>query len=228
VDAAGVRWRLGSAAWALPAQPTNPAWSDARVWFAADTQSQEQWLGIGLDEQIRPEAATALQALRDSGVGVALLSGDQTSRVQAFAEQLALTPPMAVAAAQASPEDKLALIAKAEQQGETLAVVGDGINDAPVLARAQVSFAMDHGAALAQSQADFIVLGGRLAGIPMALNTSRKAMQIVRQNLIWAAVYNMVCIPLALAGYLPPWLAGLGMAMSSLGVMLNALRVANG
>lgn len=228
LDAAGVRWRLGSAAWALPAQASHSAWADARVWFAANTQSQDQWLGIGLDEQVRPEAAAALQALRDSGVGVALLSGDQTSRVQAFAEQLALTPPMAVAAAQASPEDKLALIAKAEQQGETLAVVGDGINDAPVLARAQVSFAMDHGAALAQSQADFIVLGGRLGGIPMALKTSRKAMQIVRQNLIWAAVYNLVCIPLALAGYLPPWLAGLGMAMSSLGVMLNALRVANG
>jgi len=228
-DESGVVWRLGSAVWAWQAPvdaPGTTPWTEARVWMAPVNGGQE--LGIRLDESPRPDAVPALQALRSAGVEVALLSGDQAERVQDFAHQLALTPPMAVAGAQASPEGKLQVLTLAETPGHTVAVVGDGINDAPVLARAQVSFAMDQGAALAQSQADFIVLGGRLAGVPMALHTSRRAMQVVRQNLVWAAVYNFVCIPLALMGYLPPWLAGLGMALSSLGVMLNALRVARG
>ncbi|RZI81633.1 MAG: hypothetical protein EOP38_18710 [Rubrivivax sp.] len=106
--------------------------------------------------------------------------------------------------------------------------MGDGINDAPVLAQAQVSFALDQGAALAQSQADFIVLGGRLSGVARAVALSRRARVVVRQNLQWAAAYNFVCIPLALAGGLPPWLAGIGMALSSLGVLLNALRLSKG
>jgi Cu2+-exporting ATPase len=182
-------------------------------------------LGIRLDEQARDDAAPALQALRQLGVGVAILSGDQSERVAAFSQALGMVPPLAVAAAQASPAGKLQVLAQAQAAGEVIAVVGDGINDAPVLARAQVSFAMDQGAALAQSQADFIVLGGRLSGVPMAVQVSRQAMQVVRQNLVWAAAYNFICIPLALMGYLPPWLAGLGMALSSLGVMLNALRV---
>jgi Cu2+-exporting ATPase len=95
-----------------------------------------------------------------------------------------------------------------------------------VLAQADVSIALDQGAALAQSQADLLVLGGRLKGLPMAVQTARLALRIVRQNLVWAAVYNLACIPLALTGYLPPWAAGLGMAGSSLAVVLNSLRVA--
>jgi len=105
--------------------------------------------------------------------------------------------------------------------------VGDGINDAPVLAKADVSIALDQGSALAQSQADLLVLGGRLQGIPRAVEVSRRAAKIVRQNLVWAAAYNLICIPIALAGWLPPWLAGIGMALSSLGVVLNALRLSS-
>ena len=132
---------------------------------------------------------------------------------------------MKVAMAQATPEDKLRVIAQAQAQGHRVAVVGDGINDAPVLAKADVSMALDQGAALAQSQADLIVLNGRLLGVPLAIETARRAMRIVKQNLAWAAFYNLACIPLALAGLLPPWLAGLGMALSSLCVVANALRL---
>ncbi len=221
-DVNGVTWRLGAASWAIQGMQT--PWSNARVWFAPQGASSG-WLGIGLDEQARGDALPALQALREAGVDVAILSGDQPDRVSEFAQSLGMVPPMAVAAAQATPENKLQVLTQAQASGEVIAVVGDGINDAPVLAKAQVSFAMDQGAALAQSQADFIVLGGRLSGVPMALQVSRQAMQVVKQNLLWAAAYNFICIPLALMGYLPPWLAGLGMALSSLGVMLNALRV---
>lgn len=130
-----------------------------------------------------------------------------------------------MAAASATPEGKLGVLQAAQQAGRVVAVVGDGINDAPVLAKAHASFALDQGAPLAQSQADFIVLGGRLGGVPLSVSIARRAMQIVRQNLAWAAAYNFVCIPLALMGYLPPWLAGIGMALSALGVLLNALRI---
>ena len=135
---------------------------------------------------------------------------------------------MTVAQAQATPEDKLNVIARMQAQGHRVAVVGDGINDAPVLAKADVSIALDQGAALAQSQADLIILGGRLLVLPEAVVISRQAMRIVRQNLAWSALYNASCIPLALMGFLPPWLAGLGMALSSLGVVLNALRLGPG
>ncbi|HMS78143.1 MAG TPA: cation-transporting P-type ATPase, partial [Burkholderiaceae bacterium] len=107
------------------------------------------------------------------------------------------------------------------------ASVGDGINDAPVLARADVSVAFATGAPLAQHQADLLLLGERLAPLAEARRLARRTMRVVVQNLAFAAVYNLVSIPLALAGLLPPWLAGLGMAASSLVVVLNALRLAH-
>lgn len=225
-DARGVVWRLGSARWVMPEQPTDQVWPDARVWVAP--MGERLSMGICLEECARADAVPALNALREAGVEVALLSGDQAKRVNDFAQQLKLQPPLMVAAAEASPEGKLQVLSLAQVASHGVAVVGDGINDAPMLARAQVSFAMDQGAALAQSQADFIVLGGRLTGVPLALHTGKRAMVVVRQNLVWAAVYNFVCIPLALMGHLPPWLAGLGMAISSLAVVLNALRVSRG
>ncbi|MEK6667195.1 MAG: cation-translocating P-type ATPase [Pseudomonadota bacterium] len=224
-DAAGLTWRLGRSDWALGPDEGGLDAADApRVWLAAWRDGQclpDTALGLRMDEVFRAEALPAVQQLRALGCSASLLSGDHVDRVHEAARHLGTD----VAGAQSSPEDKLAVIAAAQQLGARVAVVGDGINDAPVLAQADVSVALDQGAALAQSQADLIVLNGRLTGLPEAVLQSRRAMRIVRQNLAWAAVYNFGCIPLALMGLLPPWAAGLGMAASSLLVVLNSLRL---
>jgi len=105
-------------------------------------------------------------------------------------------------------------------------MVGDGLNDGPVLARADVSFALSHGSALTQQRSDFIVLGSRLGELPGVRVLARRTMRVVRQNLAWAVLYNAACVPLALIGWLPAWAAGAGMALSSLAVVLNAQRLA--
>jgi len=104
-------------------------------------------------------------------------------------------------------------------------MIGDGINDAPVLAGADTSIAPAHGALLAQTSADVIMLGDSLTPLTTAIQMSRKTMRIVRQNLAWAIVYNALALPLAATGFVPPWLAAIGMSASSLVVVLNALRL---
>jgi len=125
-----------------------------------------------------------------------------------------------------TPEDKLRHLMDLQGGGRTVAMVGDGLNDGPVLAHAHASFAFGRAVPLAQANADFVVLGESLALIPAAIVQARRTLRVVRQNLGWAAGYNAVCVPLAIAGWLPPWLAGLGMAASSLVVVLNAARLA--
>ena len=124
-----------------------------------------------------------------------------------------------------TPADKLDIIRSAQQSGEIVVMVGDGINDAPVLAGADASVAPVHGALLAQTSADIILLGDTLEPVATGILLARKTMRIVRQNIAWAIVYNATALPLAALGYVPPWAAAIGMSASSLIVVLNALRL---
>ena len=125
----------------------------------------------------------------------------------------------------AGPEDKLTVVRAAQGRGLQVAMVGDGVNDGPVLAQADVSLAMGQGAALARAQADFTLMSGRLGDVVEAWSLARRTVDIIRQNLAWAAAYNATGIPLAAIGWMPPWLAGLGMAASSVLVIANAWRL---
>jgi Cu2+-exporting ATPase len=163
-----------------------------------------------------------VEALRARGLEVVLLSGDRPERAARMGALLAVTDVIGGA----TPERKLTELAAAQASGLRVAMVGDGINDAPVLARADVSFAMGQGALVARAQADAVVVSSRLGDLVLMHDLARRTMGVVRQNLLWAAAYNGACIPLALLGWLPPWAAGLGMACSSLLVVANSLRLA--
>lgn len=180
------------------------------------------WLAtFELQEGLRQDAAATVEALRKMGLQTWLLSGDRESAAQAVGQKLN----MDAVIAGASPEHKLAEVVRLQGQGKRIAMVGDGLNDGPVLARADTSFALGHAAALAQAQSDYVIQGGRLMDVVSTLVQARQTMRVVRQNLIWAAAYNAVSVPMALVGWMPPWAAGLGMAGSSLLVIGNALRL---
>jgi Cu2+-exporting ATPase len=210
--------RLGARDWVDPEAQGASSDDGERVWFG-DTRGALACFEF--DEALKPDAATTLDALRRDGLKIALLSGDAPERVRAMAAQLQL----ADAQGGATPERKLARVAAAQRAGHRVAMVGDGLNDAPVIARADVSFAFAHGAAITQSGADFILLSDRVADVRLAREVACQAMRVLRQNLAWALAYNVICVPLALLGWFPPWAAGLGMATSSLVVVLNALRI---
>jgi Cu2+-exporting ATPase len=218
----GGLWRLGSALWCgadEAEQGDRPA-----VWLAH--QEDRRWqpvLRCEFDEALRPDAAAGVAALKSAGLNVHLLSGDQPAAVLAMARRLGLSEGQA--RSRCTPQDKLAAVDALQTQGRVVAMVGDGINDAPVLARSDVSIAMGSAAALAQARADVIVLSNRISDLGLLHGMAQRTLRVIRQNLTWALLYNLAGVPLALIGWLPPWLAGIGMAASSLLVVGNALRL---
>ena len=210
-----IQARLGSALFCNIPQPAPSALhaclSDDLGWVAT----------FELQEDLRPDAKTTVSALRARGLQVYLLSGDLRESASRVAGQAGID----YVRGGCTPQDKLDFLCALQAQGHKVAMVGDGLNDGPVLAGAHVSFAFGQAVPLAQAQADLVVLGDKLSTIAQALFQARRTMNLVRQNLWWAAGYNLVCVPLAVFGWLPAWLAGLGMALSSLLVVLNALRL---
>lgn len=211
-DIAGRRWRIGRAAFAGDGE------NDDRLWLGDGRTCSA---GFKLQELTRPDADQALGALRQLGCQVELCSGDSAAAVSTLAAELGIVE----ASSRQTPEDKLARMRDLQARGENVAMVGDGINDAPVLAGADVSLAIADGATLAQRAADIVLASPSLMRIPQAVAMARRTRRIIIQNLAWAIAYNLLALPLAASGTIKPWQAALGMAASSLLVTANALRL---
>ncbi len=187
------------------------AMGDAQGWIAL----------FMLDDVLRHDAPALIRALAEDGVQLALLSGDRERRARHTAAELGIDE----CRGGATPEDKLAYVKALQARGAVVAMVGDGVNDAPVLAQAQVSIAPGGGTPLAQISADIILMGDRLDALTQTVRASRRALRVIRQNLVWAVAYNAIALPLAIAGMVTPLAAAVGMSASSLVVVLNALRL---
>jgi Cu2+-exporting ATPase len=174
-----------------------------------------------LRDHLRPGAAEAVGAIRATGSGASLFSGDQEGAVRAVARAAGITD----AVSRMTPDAKLAGLRALQSAGRTVAMIGDGVNDAPVLSAATVSVAMGSGAHLAQAAGDILLLNSRLERLATGVRIARATQRVVRQNLAWAAAYNLVAIPAAASGTVSPWLAALGMSLSSVLVVANALRL---
>jgi Cu2+-exporting ATPase len=184
--------------------------------------SEHGWIASFMfEETMKPDVAASVQALKQQGIQVQLLSGDNTEAVDAFAKKAGID----YARGACTPQDKLLHMQQLQQQERQVAMIGDGLNDGPILALANVSVAMGQAVPLAQAQSDFVVMNNEVSMVVVLLNQAKRTMQIVKQNLMWAIAYNAICVPLAVMGWLPAWLAGLGMALSSLLVVGNALRL---
>lgn len=220
----GLTYRLGTAEFAaelLTGLTVSLDLPDAlHTWLLlANEQMPLAW--IALVDEVRPDAATLIQRLKGQGIAVELLSGDQSGAVAQLAQQLGIDDYVAGA----KPSDKLSHLSQRQAAGDKVLMIGDGINDVPVLAGADVSVAMASASDLAQTRADSVLLNDRLEVIADALEIAHRTKGIITQNLHFSLVYNLLALPLAAAGMIPPWLAALGMTASSLIVIFNALRL---
>jgi Cu2+-exporting ATPase len=211
-------WRLGNAAFVPGARTTTQDDSETRVFLGTDGRVVATFT---IADNLREDAGETLATLRGMGYETSLVSGDGQAPVARAAASLGIDE----VRFGCTPDEKLEYIHALQEHDHVVVMVGDGINDAPVLAGADVSIAPSHAASLAQSSADVLMLGDSLHPVVTLMRGARRTMRIVRQNLAWAIVYNLSAVPLAAAGFVPPWLAAIGMSTSSLVVVLNALRL---
>ncbi|MDJ0906661.1 MAG: heavy metal translocating P-type ATPase [Woeseiaceae bacterium] len=209
---AGQEWRLGRADY------VGADTDEGGIYLGFDGQAVARFQ---VSDQLREDSAKTIERLGELGLASGLISGDSVAAV----EQTAVRLGIADYHADCSPEQKLDLIRSLQDSGEAVVMVGDGINDAPVLAGADASIALAHGAELAQTSADILLVGNTLMPVATAVDIARGTLRVVRQNLAWAIGYNSLALPLAALGYVPPWAAAIGMSASSLIVVLNALRI---
>lgn len=184
--------------------------------------TENEWLAVFvLQDEIRAESAEVIKQLQQANVQVHLFSGDQQSTVDEVAKKLNISD----AKGGLLPQEKLQHMQVLQNEDRRVAMIGDGVNDAPVLAGANVSLAMGSGSQLAQASADMVLLSENLQQFPAAIKTAKRMQNIIRQNFAWAIGYNLVALPLAASGMIAPWMAAIGMSLSSLIVVLNALRL---
>jgi Cu2+-exporting ATPase len=214
----GNRHLLPTVAPELPDIAPGASPGESVVWLCDTSRVLAAFL---LSDQLRPEARELVRTLGESGIQLTMLSGDAESAVRHAAQELGIEDYRAGQ----HPQDKLIALQDMQRAGDVVAMVGDGVNDAPVLAGAQVSIAMGGGTQVARSSSDIVLLSENLLDLARALKTSRQAMAVMKSNFAWAVAYNLVALPFAILGYIPPWVAAIGMSASSLIVVLNALRL---
>jgi Cu2+-exporting ATPase len=212
----GIRGRIGG----REMQLVTSTGSGALTWLSLQRDGAEI-ARLGLAHQLRSDAQAAVNALKAEGLRLMILSGDGASAVADVAATLGIGEYHAAL----SPADKLQRLQQLRADGARVWMIGDGVNDAPTLAAADVSTSLASGSALAQTQASLLLTAPGLGGLPQALQLARRTRRVIRQNLAWAAFYNLTAIPLALMGQVTPWVAALGMGVSSVAVVANALRL---
>ncbi len=220
----GVRHRLGKRDYVsqIAGQPTTLP-DSASLFLGRDGQ----WLAaFSTNDPLKPDAPGILGQLRNEGLRVHLLSGDSAERVNRLAAQIPVDAGLVRAGC--LPEGKLAYAEQLIASGRQVIAVGDGVNDGPLLGRAQVSIAMGRGADLTRLTADAVLMSGHLAPLLTARRTARRMNSVIRQNFVWAAAYNAIAVPLAMMGWLSPAWAAIGMAASSIVVVANSLRLLRG
>ncbi|MAT92426.1 MAG: ATPase [Halioglobus sp.] len=220
----GEEWRMGSAAFCREIAPTLPPPPQDELLWVALVRAGVPLAWIGLSDPLRPECAAVTGRARQWGLALELLTGDSSARASRLAAQLGFD---SVRVGQ-SPQQKEQRVAQLQAGGAQVCMIGDGLNDAPVLARADTSMAVAGATDLARTQADFVILRGGLDKVLEALQLTRRCRRVVWQNIAWALTYNACAIPLAAMGLVPPWAAALGMSLSSLLVVANSLRLNTG
>ncbi|MDK2777622.1 MAG: cadmium-translocating P-type ATPase [Pseudomonadota bacterium] len=213
--------RLGRADFAWPqASVPEPDSSLPGQWLLLASDSQP--LGwFRLNDSLRRNAAQIVDGLHKRGIQVSLLTGDPGESGPRVAQELGIRD----LKSGISPEEKLRTVRQWQQQGDVVLMVGDGINDVPVLAGADIALAVNEASDLAKTNADAMLTNGRLETLLTAFSGAAKTRRIIIQNISWALLYNLIALPVAAAGYVPPWAAAIGMSLSSLLVVTNALRL---
>lgn len=217
----GRKYWLGRADWV--SEQMGGKWSEPGegIWLALAAEGADQPAWLRVDATLRAGAQALVEHLDLSGVHVVLASGDREVNVASIARALGIREYHSTM----RPGEKLALVERLQARGARVAMIGDGINDAPVLAGADISIALAEGAAIARTQADLVSTGRDLSPVSALFEQAPRVRRIIRQNLVWALVYNLGALPLAAAGLVPPWAAAIGMSASSIAVVLNARRL---
>ena len=218
---AGQPLRMGSPAFCREQAPALPEPPPEPLHWVAMVAARQPLAWFGFADETRPEVPALLQALRRQGLVLELLSGDASPRAWQLGQELGFDR----VAAGLSPEEKTARVEALQAAGHTVAMIGDGLNDAPVLALADVSVAVTGATDLARAQADFVLLHGDLQQIAALRGAALRTRRVILENFAWAIGYNAVGIPLAMLGLVPPWAAAIGMSLSSLLVVGNSLRL---
>jgi Cu2+-exporting ATPase len=217
----GSHYRMGSEDFCRSLAPGLEPSPDERRYWVALVRDQQPLAWFGLGDSTRPEANQVIQEVRSGGLKLELLTGDSSGHGLALANELGIDSVFRGM----QPREKMARVGELQRQGAVVCMVGDGLNDAPVLSLADASFAVAGATDLARTQADFVILDHDLRAIVTTWRQARRCRRVILQNFAWALGYNICAIPLAASGFVPPWAAAIGMSLSSLLVVVNSLRL---